>query len=131
MHMDHALQHIKCKSTGYQYIFQNETRQHRSPYIALNSCGKSMLISSLSDDDLTFTVHTIEVQSASEDDLEIFIFGFKSNVKLFKKKVKLFIKKSTLIQLDWNNIDLITFESANDEDEHKRFHFILISIEIT
>jgi hypothetical protein len=43
------------------------------------------------------------------------IFGFKSNVKLFKRKQKLFIEKSALVQLDWNNIDLITFESANEE----------------
>lgn len=128
--MNHALKHIKCKETGYQYIFQNETRQHHSPYIALNSCGKSMLIGSLLDDNSTFTVHKIELQSASEDGLDIMIVAFKSNVKLFKKKIKLFIKKSTLVQLDWNNIDLITFESANDDDD-KRFHFILISIEIT
>jgi hypothetical protein len=132
MHMDHAFRHIKCKATGYQYIFQDETRRYRSPYIALNSCGKSMLIGSLLDDNSsTFIVHTIEVQSAFQDELEIMIFGFKSNVKLFKKKVKLFIQKSTLVQLDWNNIDLITFESANEEYDNKRFHFILISIEIT
>ena len=131
MHRNHALQHIKCKGTGYQYIFQNETRRHRSSYIALNSCGKSMLIGTLEDDNSTFIIHSIEAQSASEDDLEIMIYAFKSNVKLFKKKIKLFINRSTLVQLDWNNIDLITFESANDDDENKRFHFILISIEIT
>jgi len=90
-----------------------------------------MLIGSLLDDNSTFTVHTIELQSASQDELQIMIFAFKSNVKLFKKKVKLFIQKSTLVQLDWNNIDLITFESANEEDDNQRFHFILISIEIT
>jgi hypothetical protein len=122
--MDHALEHIKCKGSGYQYIFQNETRRYHSPYIALNSCGKSMLISSLLDDESTFTVHTIEVQSASEENLDIMIIGYKLNVKLF-------VEKSTLVQLDWANIDLLTFESANDDEEKKRFHFILISIEIT
>jgi hypothetical protein len=76
------------------------------------------------DDNSVFTVHNIELQSASEDGLEIMIFAFKSNVKLF-------IQKSILVQFDWNNIDLIIFESTNDEDDNKRFHFILISIEIT
>jgi hypothetical protein len=133
MHRDHALGHVKCQGTGYQYVFENEIRQHRSPYIALNSCGKSMIIGSLLDENSVFTVHNIELQSVAEDGLEIMIFAFKSNVKLFKKKVKLFIQKSILIQLDWNNIDLITFESINDDDDNnnKRFHFILISIEIT
>jgi hypothetical protein len=131
MHRDHALSHVKCQGTGYRYIFQNEARRYHSPFIALNSCGKSMIIGSLVDENSVFTVHNIELQSASDDGLEIIITVFKSNVKLFKKKVRLFVQKSTLVQLDWNNIDLITFESANDEDDHKRFHFILISIEIT
>jgi len=132
MYKDHALQHVKCKGTGYEVIFKNETRRHRSPYIVLNSCGKSMLISSLEDSNSTFNVHSIELQSASQDAQEIHLIAFKSNVKLFKKKVKLFVKKSTLVQLDWNLIDLITFESANDDEQNNpRFHFILISIEIT
>ncbi|UJR23915.1 hypothetical protein I4U23_026887 [Adineta vaga] len=132
MHRNHALQHMKCKGTGYYYVFHSENQQHRSDYIALNSCGKTMLFGTLMEENTTFSVHMIEVQSAGEDGMNIMITGFKSNVKLFKKKVKLFREKSTLVQLDWNNIDLVTFESANDEDdEQKRFHFILISIELT
>ncbi|CAF1049985.1 unnamed protein product [Adineta ricciae] len=126
MHRNHALQHTKCKGTGYYHVFQNDTRRH----VALNSCGKSMLFGTLNEDSPMLTLHKIEVQSASEDEMNIMIVGLKSNVKLFKKKVKLFMQRSTLVQLDWNNIDLVTFESVND-DEQKRFHFILISIEIT
>jgi len=51
-----------------------------------------MLIGSLLDDNSTFTVHTIELQSASQDELEIMIFAFKSNVKLFKKKLNYLYK---------------------------------------
>ena len=131
MHRNHALRHGKCQGTGYEWIFRKDTRRYPSPYIALNSCGKSMIIGSLGEDNALFTVHTIEVQAAAEDGLEIVIVAHKSNVKLFKKKVKLFREKSTLVQLDWNNIDLLTFESLSDEEEQKRFHLILISIEIT
>lgn len=141
MHRTHALTHVKCQQTGYQYVFQNPL-----PYIALNSCGKSMIIHTLDnqhdDDDergdratSTMIVHHVEMQAASEDGIKIVLIGFKSNVKLYKKKVQLFIKKSTAIQLDWTNIDSITFEAASDDDDDddrkKRFHFILISIEIT
>ncbi|CAF0904387.1 unnamed protein product [Adineta ricciae] len=89
-----------------------------------------MLFGTLNEDSPMLTLHKIEIQSASEDEMNIMIVGLKSNVKLFRKKVKLFMQRSTLVQLDWNNIDLVTFESIND-DEQKRFHFILISIEIT
>lgn len=130
MHRNHALRHVKCQRTGYQYIFQKQG-PNQSPYIALNSCGKSMIIGTFLEEYPLFTVHNIEVQSAAEDGLEIVIFASKSNVKLFKKKVKLSMEKSTLISLEWNNIDLITFESTNDDDDHKRIHIILISLEIT
>lgn len=131
MHRSHALRHVKCQGTGYERIFRNETRRYPSSYIALNSCGKSMIIGSFIEEYPVFTVHNIEIQAAAQDELEIVIFGYKSNIKIFKKKVKLSLKNSTLIQLDWNNIDLLTFESIHDEDTQQRFHLILISIEIT
>lgn len=142
MHRNHALSHVKCQGTGYQYVFQKQSVRDPSPYIALNSCGKSMIIRCLTDthdeedhSSSTMTLHAIEMQAASDDGLQILVMGFKSNVKLFKKKVQLFVKKPTSVHLDWTNIDSITFESASDDDDDdsnkKRFHFILISIEIT
>lgn len=132
MHRNHALRHVKCQRTGYQYVFEQQSRRNPSPYIALNSCGKSMIIGSVLEEYSLFTVHNIELQSAAEDGLEILISASKSNVKLFKKKTKLFIDKSTMISLDWNNIDLLTFESTHDEDDNpKRIHLILLSLEIT
>ena len=132
MHIDHGLHHLKCQGTGYREVFR---RTQHSSYLALNSCGKSMILRSLADDPQeTFTVHQLELQAASEDGLQIRLVGFKSNVKLFKKKVQLWTKNSTCVELDWNKIDLFTVESATDEDDDQqtqRFHVIVVSLQIT
>lgn len=119
------------------YVFHTETCRYRSPFIALNSCGESTIIRSIvsdGDDESAFTIRDVEMQSRSEDGLAILVLGFKANVKLFKKKVHLSGKKSALVPLDWMNIDTLVFKSANDGDddpEKKRFHFILVSVEMT
>ena len=135
MHANHALQHLKCQGTGYREVFRRADASSSSSYVALNSCGKSMILRALSDDrQETFTVHQLELQAANEDGLQIRLLGLKSNVKLFKKKVQLWTKRSTRVELEWTKIDSLTFESAMDEDDDeqiRRFHLILISLQIT
>ncbi|CAF3279517.1 unnamed protein product [Rotaria socialis] len=91
---------VKVQVINIYFKIEYNNIAHLIPYIAVNSSGKSMLVSSLTNDDSTFNLHTIEAQSAVKNGLEIFIVGFKANVKLFRNKVKLFIEKLTFIKLD-------------------------------
>ncbi|CAF1415974.1 unnamed protein product, partial [Didymodactylos carnosus] len=81
--------------------------------IAYNARGESISISVNYDYYQTFTLHSFIANSIEYDDFQLNITGYCSNVKLYKKTVTLSIDSPQLFQMNWSNIDKITFRPVS------------------
>jgi len=107
MYKEHALKYYQLK--GFLNAFKDSQN-----CVAFNGNGKSMSIFLLNSTN-KFGLHSFEALSIYHDNFKLSLTGFSSNQPIYIKHIILNNKYSTLFEIDWEQIDKITFTpSIND-----------------
>jgi hypothetical protein len=96
--------------------------------VAYNSRGNPISIS-LPNSRNTFGLHSFEAMSVYHDNFKLTVTGYRSNV-IFAVKIILLTKKPTLFEIDWEQIDKITFTPARICETAKPETFILTCLNL-
>ncbi|CAF4826426.1 unnamed protein product, partial [Rotaria sp. Silwood2] len=82
------------------------------PYLVFNEYGNSMAITNTATN--AFTINSFYSCAAWYDNTRLAMIGTRSGTVLYTKTVELFKQKRTFVELNWSDIDSISFNSSCD-----------------
>jgi hypothetical protein len=114
----------KYQLKGFMNAYNNSRK-----CVAYNGKGNSMSIS-LSNSQNTFGLHSFESLSIYHDNFKLTVTGYRSNVVVAVKNIVLINKNCTRFEINWEQIDKITFTPARICETAKPETFILTCLNL-
>jgi hypothetical protein len=120
MYKEYASKHYQLK--GFLNAYKNSQN-----CVAFNGRGNSLSIF-LPNSSNKFGLHSFEALSIYHDNFKLSLTGYRSNIAIYIKHLILTNKSPTLFEIDWEQIDKITFTPSCIEFTAKPATFALINL---